>query len=52
MPTRLLEALAGAEGDAAEMLAVVVEAIEDHPGDLAGRPVLGHSVGLGAKIEY
>ncbi|MNP17296.1 hypothetical protein D3C76_1097250 [compost metagenome] len=48
LPTRLLEALAGAEGDTAKMLAIVVEAIEDHPGDLAGRPVLGHAGHLGA----
>ncbi|MNH28195.1 hypothetical protein D3C79_883450 [compost metagenome] len=48
LPARLLEALSGAQGDAAKVFAVVVEAIEDHPGDFAGRPVLGHAGHLGA----
>ncbi|MNO23121.1 hypothetical protein D3C76_129150 [compost metagenome] len=48
LPMRLLEALAGAEGDAPEMFTVVVEAIEDHPGDLGRGPGLGHAENLAA----
>ena len=42
LPARLFEALPRAIGDAAEMLAVIVEAGEDHPGDLGGWPLLRH----------
>ncbi|MNW65203.1 hypothetical protein D3C74_435610 [compost metagenome] len=43
LPARLLEALAGTEGDALEVVAVVVEAGEDHPGDFDSGPGLGHA---------
>ena len=52
LPARLLEALASTQGDALEMIAVVVEAGEDHPGDFDSGPGLGHAWGLGAGIEY
>ncbi|EJT84260.1 hypothetical protein PPS11_24343 [Pseudomonas putida S11] len=41
LPARLLEALAGTEGDALEVVAVVVEAGKDRPGDFDSGPGRG-----------
>ncbi|MNJ55582.1 hypothetical protein D3C77_510840 [compost metagenome] len=51
LPLSLLEAGAGTDGDLAKMLTVIVEAIEDHPGDIGGRPVLGHTSDLCGNVE-
>ncbi|MNF65974.1 hypothetical protein D3C84_477570 [compost metagenome] len=42
LPLGLFEARAGAVGDAAEAITVVVEALQDALGDFGGGPVLGH----------
>ncbi|PRD20989.1 UNVERIFIED_CONTAM: hypothetical protein NCL1_53094 [Trichonephila clavipes] len=43
LPQRLLEAGTRAIGDLAELLAIIVEAIEDQAGDPVGRPLLPHA---------
>ncbi|MNE24346.1 hypothetical protein D3C80_1176320 [compost metagenome] len=51
LPLGLLETLAGAIGDLPEMFAVIVEAIEDHPGNIGGRPLLGHTSDLCGNVK-
>ena len=43
LPARLFEALAGAEGDALEVVTVIVEARQDGAGDFDSGPGLGHA---------
>ncbi|MCY1294027.1 hypothetical protein D9M70_433050 [compost metagenome] len=51
-PLRLLEARPGAIGDLVEMVAVIVETIEDQAGDIGGRPVLRHGEASGDQSEW